>query len=111
MWLFSVWLPRIEAGGFSPLAPPPVLCYNIPMQNRLYDGDNPTKQMQGEAKAVGLYSHALMQRSYDKIQIVTLQDVIENEKRLETPMSLEVLRKAQAVTPDTQLQLLDTEVE
>ncbi len=69
----------------------------------------PTKAMQGEAKAVGLYSHALMQRSYDKIQIVTMQDVIENDKRLEIPMSLEVLRKAQAVTPDTQLQLLEAE--
>ncbi len=69
----------------------------------------PTKAMQGEAKAVGLYSHALMQRCYDKIQIVTIQEVIEADKRLEIPMSLEVLRKAQAVTPDTQLQLLEAE--
>ena len=69
----------------------------------------PTKAMRDEAKAVGLYSHALMQRSYDKIQIVTIQDVIEADKRLEIPMSLEVLRKAQVVTPDTQLQLLEAE--
>ena len=46
-----------------------------------------------------------MGRNYDKIQIVTVQEIIERGKRLEIPMSLEVLKKAQAVKQDGQLQL------
>ncbi len=40
-----------------------------------------------------------MGRNYDKIQIVTVQEIVEAGERLEIPMSLEVLKKAQAVTP------------
>ncbi len=70
----------------------------------------PTAPMQAEAKAAGLYYQDLMHQNYDKIQIVTVQEMVEGEKqRLQIPMSLEVLKKAQAVTQDSQLQLLDAE--
>ena len=52
-----------------------------------------------------------MGRSYDRIQLVTVQEMVEQEKRLEIPMSLEVLRKAQATTQDSQLQLYDAPVQ
>lgn len=59
----------------------------------------PTGPMKAEAKGVGTYYHDLMGRNYDKIQIVTVQEIVEAGERLEIPMSLEVLKKAQAVTP------------
>ena len=55
----------------------------------------PTGPMRAEAKAAGVYQHPLMQRNYDRIQIVTVQEIIEGNRRLELPMSLEVLKKAQ----------------
>ena len=70
----------------------------------------PTGPMKAEAKGVGTYYHDLMGRNYDKIQIVTVQEIVEEGKRLEIPMSLEVLRKAQAVTPQEEHpQLFSTE--
>lgn len=54
-----------------------------------------TGPMESTAKAAGSYRHDLMGRSYDRIQLVTVKDIIENGKRLELPMSLEVLRAAQ----------------
>jgi hypothetical protein len=69
----------------------------------------PTAPMKAEAKEAGLYAYDLMQRNYDRIQIVTVQEMVEDGKRLEIPMSLEVLKKAQSVTPDSQLQLLEAE--
>ena len=36
-----------------------------------------------------------MGKSYDRITIVTVQEIIEDHKRLEIPMSLEVLKAAQ----------------
>ncbi len=61
--------------------------------------EQPTAPMKAEAKGVGTYYHDLMGRNYDKIQIVTVQEIVERGERLEIPMSLEVLKKAQAVTP------------
>lgn len=65
-----------------------------------------TKPMRDEAKGIGQFTHPLMQKKYDRVQIVTVQEMIEQGKRLDIPMSLEVLRKAQAVVSDSQLQLL-----
>jgi len=69
----------------------------------------PTGPMRAEAKEAGLYAYDLMQRHYDRIQIVTVQEMVEDGRRLEIPMSLEVLKKAQSVTQESQLQLLDAE--
>jgi DNA modification methylase len=57
-----------------------------------------TSGMKDEANAADIYEHKLMGRSYQRIQIVTIAEIVEENKRLEIPMSLEVLKKAQAVT-------------
>jgi len=56
--------------------------------------DEPTKPMKEEAINAGLYYHPLMGKNYDKIQIVTVRELIEQEKRLELPLSHEVLKTA-----------------
>jgi len=57
--------------------------------------EKPSGPMLSEAKAAGQYKHEDMGRSYDKISIVTVREIVEDGKRLEIPMSLEVLRAAQ----------------
>ena len=58
--------------------------------------EEPTGPMKKEAKAAGQYQHPLMQRAYDRIQIVTIQEMVEQNKRLELPLNLDVLKTAQA---------------
>lgn len=60
----------------------------------------PTKDMLQEAKTCGLYHHKIMGCSYDKIAIVTIQDMIENGLRLHVPLSMEVLKSAQRKTQE-----------
>ena len=55
-----------------------------------------TAPMRKEAKAAGQYQHPLMQKAYDRIQIVTVQEILEENRRMDLPLNLEVLRKAQA---------------
>lgn len=43
----------------------------------------PTRPMRAEAKKAGLYAYDLMQRNYDRIQIVTVHEMVEDGKRLE----------------------------
>lgn len=63
----------------------------------------PTQGMIKEASSAGIYHHELMGRHYPHIQIVTITDVIEHQKRLEIPMSLEVIKKSQlAIAVDAQ---------
>jgi DNA modification methylase len=66
-----------------------------------------TAPMVNEAKAAGLYHHDLMDRNYDAIQIVTIQDMIEHGKVLDIPMSLDALKAAQLKAAGNQLSLLD----
>jgi len=56
--------------------------------------EEPSKPMLNEAKAAGQYRHETMGRSYDQIEIVTVREIVEGGKRLEIPMSLEVLAVA-----------------
>lgn len=62
----------------------------------------PSKPMIAEAKAAGQYKHPDMARNYDVISIVTIKQIIEEGKRLEIPMSLEVLAAARATADATQ---------
>jgi DNA methylase/Restriction endonuclease len=62
--------------------------------------EEPTRQMLHEAKAAGQYRHETMGRAYDRISVVTIRDIVENGKRLEIPMSLEVLAAAQRARAD-----------
>jgi site-specific DNA-methyltransferase (adenine-specific) len=56
--------------------------------------EDPSKPMLNEAKAAGQYRHETMGRDYDRIGIVTVQEILDGA-RLEIPMSLEVLKAAQ----------------
>lgn len=67
----------------------------------------PTQGMKDEANAAGMYEHKLMGRSYPRVQIVTIAEVVEQNKRIEIPMSLEVLKAASAVTETGQNRLFD----
>ncbi|HEY5328802.1 MAG TPA: DNA methyltransferase [Acidobacteriaceae bacterium] len=67
----------------------------------------PTSVMISEAKAAGQYTHDSMGRNYDRISIVTVQDIVSNKRRLDIPMSLDVLKKAQTEVKETQMDLLD----
>jgi Restriction endonuclease len=65
-----------------------------------------TQGMKREASTAGHYEHKLMGRSYDRISIVNVKEIVENGKRLEIPMSLEVLKAAQKSLSDGQLGLI-----
>ena len=54
----------------------------------------PTGPMKTEDKAAGVYKHEDMGRNYDVISIVTIADIVEGNKRLDVPMSLEVVASA-----------------
>ncbi|MGI8653707.1 MAG: hypothetical protein ACR2LC_00655 [Pyrinomonadaceae bacterium] len=47
-----------------------------------------------------------MGRSYDRIQIVTIEEILEQDKRLDVPMSLEVLKNAQREIESNQMSLI-----
>jgi hypothetical protein len=57
--------------------------------------------MVNEAKAAGQYHHETMGRNYDSISIVTIREIVDG-KRLEIPMSIEVLKAAQKATDTEQ---------
>jgi site-specific DNA-methyltransferase (adenine-specific) len=65
----------------------------------------PTTAMVRVAHAAGTYRHALMERSYDTIQIVTIRDMLEHGKRLEMPLTREVVRRAAPQHQARQLEL------
>ena len=56
--------------------------------------EDPSGPMSKEAKSAGQYHHETMGRSYDRISIVTVQEILDG-KRLDIPMSFEVLKAAQ----------------
>lgn len=68
--------------------------------------EEPSKPMIADAHAAGVYKHAEMGKSYERISIVTVQEIIEEGKRLEIPMSLEVLKAAQKEVEDKQMTLI-----
>jgi len=55
----------------------------------------PTKDMIKEAKEAGIYKSQYMSASVDKIRIVTVQEIIEDQKRLDILLALEVLKSAE----------------
>lgn len=65
--------------------------------------EEPSRSMIKDAHAAGSYHHAMMGRSYDKIQIVTVKDIIEKDMRLNIPTSLDVLKAAQRAATGIQL--------
>jgi DNA modification methylase len=67
--------------------------------------EEPTRPMKAEAKAAGQFHHEDMGRNYDRISIVTIKEIVEQSKRLEIPMSLDVLKAAQRNIDEEQLPL------
>lgn len=67
--------------------------------------EKPTAPMVKEAKAAGQFRHESMGKNYDRIQIVTVKEIVEEGKRLEIPMSLEVLKAAKREVEDRQQNL------
>jgi site-specific DNA-methyltransferase (adenine-specific) len=68
--------------------------------------EEPTRPMVNEAKGAGEYHHATMGRSYDRISIVTVREIVADGARLEIPMSLEVLKAARAAADAEQINLI-----
>ena len=64
--------------------------------------EEPTKPMRDEALAAGVYHHALLDRDYPRIQIVTVREMIEDGKRIDLPLSLDVLKTAATVKTEEQ---------
>jgi hypothetical protein len=56
--------------------------------------EEPTSQMQKEARSAGIYTHSFTGRNYPRIQIVTVREIIEDRKTLDLPLSLEALKIA-----------------
>jgi hypothetical protein len=69
--------------------------------------ENPTKPMLQDAQEAGNYFHQLVNRHYPCIQIVTIEDIVMNNKRIELPL-MDVLKKAQSFVVAEQLNLLDS---
>lgn len=63
----------------------------------------PTAPMAKAARVAGTYNHVLMGRDYDKIQIVTIKDMVERGKRLEMPLTRDVLKSAKSQLKEVQL--------
>lgn len=67
--------------------------------------DKPTKSMREEAKKVGTYEHALMGRSYDRIRIVTVREIIEQGARIDLPLSYDAVKPGKKVADDLQMSM------
>lgn len=61
-----------------------------------------TAPMRSEAKAAGSYVHELSGKRYDKIQIVTVKEILEQGKRLELALSIDAISKAQPILVDSE---------
>ncbi|MEG3975273.1 DNA methyltransferase [Microcoleus sp. herbarium8] len=55
----------------------------------------PTKDMIRTAKSAGIYQSRYMNQSSDKIQIVTIKEMLEQKKRLDVRLSFEVVKSAE----------------
>lgn len=64
--------------------------------------EEPTKPMRDEALAAGIYRHELLNRDYPRIQIVTVREMIEDGRRIDLPLSVEVLKSASEAHTATQ---------
>ena len=53
------------------------------------------KDMIQTAKMAGIYQSRYMSQNVDKIQIVTIQEIIEDKKRLDIRLMFEVLKSAE----------------
>jgi site-specific DNA-methyltransferase (adenine-specific) len=71
----------------------------------------PTSEMVKESNACGFYKHKVMGRNYPCIQIVTIKEILEDGKRLDIPLSLEVLRSAEKQVTNEQLTIFTDNID
>ena len=62
--------------------------------------DNPTPAMKREVVGAGKYKHPLLNREDDRIQIITIEEILAG-KRIDLPMGrVDVVKSAEAVGDD-----------
>lgn len=54
--------------------------------------EEPTSSMRMEAREAGFYYHETLERRLDRVQIVTVKEIIEQERRIEVPLNYRTLR-------------------
>ncbi|MEA5511516.1 DNA methyltransferase [Crocosphaera sp. UHCC 0190] len=64
----------------------------------------PTKDMIKTAKAAGIYQGKYMNKTVDKIQIVTIPEILEEKKRIDIGLMFEVLKSAEKQRETTGIQ-------
>lgn len=64
--------------------------------------EEPTKPMKEEALAAGAYHYELLNRDYPRIQIVTIKEMLEDGKRIDLPLGVEVLKSSAAAKTSEQ---------
>lgn len=71
--------------------------------------EEPTKPMRTNALSAGHYHHVLFDKYYDRVQIVTIKEIIEEKKRMDIPFSREVIKKAEFKDKENEQLELDFE--
>ncbi len=61
--------------------------------------EEPTPPMLSAAKSAGFYTHSLTGHQNDRIELVTIRDMLENGRRLNLPLSMDAIRKAELSKP------------
>jgi DNA modification methylase len=67
--------------------------------------DEPTKPMKLQARVAGRYHHELTGRDYPRVEIVTIREILENDKRIELPIGLDRMKAVQRERYAKQLKL------
>ncbi len=68
--------------------------------------DQPTKAMRDEIAAAGKYKHPMLNREDDRIQVITVEDILSG-KRLDLPMGrTDAVKSAEAIVHETKQQSL-----
>ncbi|HAO19333.1 MAG TPA: hypothetical protein DCQ37_01860, partial [Desulfobacteraceae bacterium] len=62
----------------------------------------PGKVMIQEAKEMGMYHHPLISQAFQKLQIVSIEEILHG-KRLAVPLVIEVLKRSKARNIDKNL--------
>ncbi len=68
--------------------------------------DEPTRGMVELAKLKGVYEHQLMGRTYDRIRIVTVREMIEENARMDLPLTFDAVKPGKKSGSGQQLKLL-----
>ena len=67
--------------------------------------DEPTKPMILEAKSAGVYSHPIMDLTYDRIRIVTVREMIEQDVRNNLPLTYDAVKPGKRGTDNPQMRM------